>query len=383
MNDISLIEKEFGALAAWRQCPPFWLATPTAAQPFMETLKHAHVRTIGSSAGGRPILAIEYGQREPLDATTDNLHSALAASVGSADVTNIYPPAFYGSQRRSRPVLAVQGAIHGGELTGTVAMLNLCQVIETGSDLRGKSWSRLQELAAQTRLLLVPWLNVDGVARWPIPNTAGVPAALYDRCLQGIAADGSKYAYPAAKRIWPIPPEKTAFMGSYYNDAGVNLQYDAWSLERQPETLAWMRYYLGERPDGALILHCNDGTMIGWPPYYVPPGFQHQDSRIGGAVRARLLREGLEVGRLSWATLPGLGRPYMDQVAAVYHVCGAMPLMCELPSGVASRPFTCDQLLDIGLLTFEEVLAYAHRDGLRPYELWDKVKAGQAKEASK
>ena len=31
-------------------------------------------------------------------------------------------------------------------------------------------------------------------------------------------------------------------------------------------------------------------------------------------------------------------------------------------------------MLDIGLLTLEEVLSFAHRDGFRPYELWDKVK---------
>jgi len=175
--------------------------------------------------------------------------------------------------------------------------------------------------------------------------------------------------------VFPIPPEKVRYMGSYYNDAGVNLQYDFCCPQRQPETLAWMRYYLSERPDGIVIFHCNAGTMIGPPGYFLPPGHQHQISRIGGAVSARLLRDGYDLGRLSWAALPGMGRPSIDQIDATYHVCGGTPIMVELPAGTDIRPFTCEQMLEIGLITIEEILEYAHRDGLRPYEYWQKVKA--------
>lgn len=374
MNDRSLIEAEFGDLSRWSQCPPFWPAKPEMAADLLQGLKQATIRTIGHSAGNRPIIAIEYGEFEPLDTTTDNLHSVLASKIVPPDPTAIYPAAFYGSRRRRKPSLTLQCAIHGGELTGTVAALNLCRIIETGSDLRGKPWPRLAELARATRLTIIPWLNPDATDRWPLPNTSGVPLELYNRCTQGIARDGTKYAYPSVKAVCPIPPEKTAFMGCYYNDAGMNLHYDMFSIERQPETLAWMRYYLAERPDGVLVLHTNDGSLMGPPAGFLPVGHQHQDSRIGGAVRARLLHEGFNVGRMSWVTLPGFGKPTFSQTAGVYHVCGAMPIMCELPIGATTCPFTCDEMLDIGLITFEEVLFYAHRDGLRPYELWDKVK---------
>ena len=33
-----------------------------------------------------------------------------------------------------------------------------------------------------------------------------------------------------------------------------------------------------------------------------------------------------------------------------------------------------DTMLDIGLILIEEILAYAHTDGLRPCEWWQKVK---------
>lgn len=383
MNDLSVITAEFGDLSGWIKRPDFWLDKPDVGLPFLRSLKTAHVHGIGTSAGGREIVAVEMGEKEPIEATTDNLCSALASVQAPPDPTAVFPPSFYGKTRRARPVLAIQGGIHGGELTGTVAMLNLCKIVEEGADLRGKPWPRLQELARGVRLAMIPWLNPDGVDRWPFRDTSGIPNELCSRCQMGVAKDGTKYKYPGVKDFFPIPPEKTAFMGAYFNDVGVNLQYDWTSLDRQPETRAWMRYYLDERPDGVLIWHCNAGSMMGPPEPYLPEGFQHEFSRLAGAVQARLWREGYRVGRLSWAGLVGMGRPFLNQMSAVYHVSGAMPIMAELPCGAAEWPFTAEEMLDIGLLTIEETLAFAHQDGLRPYEYWGKVKKqmADAKEA--
>jgi hypothetical protein len=68
-----------------------------------------------------------------------------------------------------------------------------------------------------------------------------------------------------------------------------------------------------------------------------------------------------------------MGKPNMDQADAVYHACGALPLLCELP-GSGAGGFTADQMLDAGLMTIEEILRHAQCDGLRPYELWAKVR---------
>lgn len=374
MNDLSVITSEFGDISRWQDAPEFWVSKPERAAPLIDSLKQAAVHTIGRSAGGREIIAIEYGEKEPLETTTDCLSSALASSLVPPDPTDIFPPAFFGAKRRRKPVLAIQGGIHGGELTGTVAALNLCRIIETGEDLRGRPWPRLQELAAQTRIAVIPWLNIDGVTRFPLVTEVGAPGDLTQRCQQGVALDGTKYKYPKVKNIFPIPPDRTAFMGAYYNDAGVNLQYDFCMPRRQPETVAWMEYYLQERPDAALICHCNAGSMMGSPEAYLPEGHQHELSRLGGAVRQRLLREGHEIGRLSWAGLVAMGKHIINQINAVYHVCGAMPILCEFPSGNDLRYMDHHELLDIGLITLEEILFYAHRDGLRPYELWEKVR---------
>lgn len=381
MNDLSVIEREFGDLSIYADTEPFWVAQPETCAAFLDGLKQGKQRLIGRSVAGRDIIAIEYGQREPLETTTNNLHSAIASKVVPPDPTDIYPPAFYGSKRRRQPVVIFQGGIHGGELTGTVASLNLCNIIETGADLRGKAWPRIAELASRMRICVIPWLNPDATSRWQLWNPVKASRDLISRFSMGVMKDGTAYTHPAAKEVQPIPPDSTAFMGAYYNDNGINLQYDLMNVQRQPETLAWMQYYLDERPDGVVIWHCNSGSMMGPPEYYLPTGIQLEATRLAGAVRSRLLHADYQqpIGRMSWQ-LPGMGKPYLEQMSGTYHVCGATPVMCELPSGGAEYPFTLDDLLDIGLIAIEETLLYADTDGLRAYETWEKVRARMDKE---
>ena len=200
-----------------------------------------------------------------------------------------------------------------------------------------------------------------------------MPAELASVCTQGIKKDGTEYRYPQSKSVQPIPLDTIGFMGCYYNDHGVNLQYDFGAIERQPETTTWMRYYLHEKPDGLVLFHCNAGSMFGPPCYYLPVGHQHEVTRIAARIHARLHRDGHEVSRMSWVDLPGLGKAQMDQITATYHVSGGLPLLCELPSGASNAPMSCDQMLDIGLISLEELFEHALHDGLRPYEYRAKI----------
>ncbi len=74
-------------------------------------------------------------------------------------------------------------------LTGTVAMMNLCKIVEDGADLRGKKWPALQELACGVHLAMIPWLNPDGVERWPFRNAENLPIEAYSRCMMRPIAD--------------------------------------------------------------------------------------------------------------------------------------------------------------------------------------------------
>lgn len=378
MNDLSVIEKEFGDLSIYEKAPDFWPSRPDDAEALFASLKKAEIRTIGKSAGGRDIIAIEYGEKEVCDQTSANYMSAMAGTTVPPDSTAIFPKSFFGKTRRKKPVIVLQGAIHGNEITGTVASLNLCKIIETGSDLRGKEWPALRELACETRICIIPWLNPDGNARWKIANPEGdgkgMPNGLYEIFTHGAKKDGSPYIYPEHKHIYPMVPENTSFMGCYFNDAGINLQYDFTSTKRQPETVAWMDYYLDELPDAVLNFHCNAGSMLA-ATEGLTGGHLAETSRLSGIVRNRLLKENLlkeQIGRLSWEGLNA--KPVLGQGEAIFYVCGATPILVELPIGAENWPVSCSDMLDIGLITIEESLSYAHHDGMRPYEFWEKVK---------
>lgn len=377
-TDRDYLTEKYGSLEEHQACPPFWLFTPEQAAPFIQGLTQWKRRSLGTSHQGREIFALEYGEKEELEGiTSSGLHSSLCAEIVPCDPTAIYPKSFYGSRLRKRPVIAFQGGIHGGEITGTIGTFNLCSVLETGRDLRGKEWPRLAELARQTRILFIPWLNPDGCARYRTPNPTNVSAELGSAQIHGISRSGQLLSYRGQKAFWPLDFTDIGHLGAYYNQAGYNLQYDVFQITPQPETRAWMQYYLDERPDAVLAFHCNNGTLIGPAEYYLPPGHQHALSRIAGAVNAACRREGYKDNRLSWADLPGSGKPHIDQSTATYHVCGALPILIEFPAGFKGTGYTLDQIVDITLTCFEEIFAYALTEGLRPYQWRQKVLAAQ------
>ena len=364
----ALFRKVFGDLTPYEGCPEFWLPLPGLAEKFLASLGKWERRSLGNSAGGREIFALEHGEVEELPGkTSTSLHSSLACEVVKGTAMEIFPESFYGEGLRKRPVVIVQCGIHGGENTGTVAALNLCAVVETGCDLRGKPWPRLAELALQSRLVIVPWLNPDGAARWLVPNPVEAPGDLLVANTHGLNPDGSTGSYRGQKAFFPLDPARVGSLGSYYNDNGVNLQYDVFQEAPQSETRAWMQYYREVRPDAVVNFHCDSGSIMGCPDHYLPVGFQHLFSRVAGQVMARLVAEKLPVRRLSWAEMPGLGKPLLDQNTAIYHVSGALPLLVELPGGGKGSPWTLDTMLDCGLITLEEILSAAQVDGLRPY----------------
>lgn len=375
MRDTAHIEKQFGSMLQYEQAiPDYWLSLPENSADFLSSIKKGRIVEIGRSAGGRPIIAIEYGEKEKIITESDQLSSSIAATAAStADPTMVFPPAFFGTQRRKNPVIIFQGALHGNEYTGTVASLNLCSILETGTDLRGTRWDKLKDAAEKCRIIVIPWLNPDGAARSLFASYVGLPGALVSMLTQGVFKDGKPLGYPVTTG-YPLKVDDFSYLGAYFNDSGFNLQYDFCSCERQPETLAWMRYYLAERPDCVINWHCNGGSMITEPEGSLPAGYQHLNSYIAGTVQRRLRREGLQLGRLSWQHLPG--KMILNQNASIYHVCGALPLCIEMPTGAIypNTPlYTHEQILDTGLYAIEEIIDCGLDDGFRPYEFRKKI----------
>src|SRR5215467_8188901 len=79
----------------------------------LSSATRGHAWEIGRSAGGRPLWAIGYGDKEPI-AHAANLSSALAARR---------PEAFFGAERRQKQVLLIVSALHGGEMESIAAVL--------------------------------------------------------------------------------------------------------------------------------------------------------------------------------------------------------------------------------------------------------------------
>ena len=54
----------------------------------------------------------------------------------------------------------------------------------------------------------------------------------------------------------------------------------------------------------------------------------------------------------------------MYQTDVIYHTCGALPLLAEFPCGYKPRPYTFNEILDIGLCMLEEIVAFARDHNL-------------------
>src|SRR5437899_239395 len=87
--------------------PPWWLTKPKEIRAYLESLDGVEVEQIGRTAGGRPIVAAAWGERDMRPGRTSvSLASALAGGA---------PAAFYGQGERERQVLLFLGAAHGTE----------------------------------------------------------------------------------------------------------------------------------------------------------------------------------------------------------------------------------------------------------------------------
>jgi len=331
------------------EAPSFWKSDWTELNTFLDGLRAATVWPIGRSQGGRHIRAAAYGAKEPI-ARTCNLSCARLSR---------HMESFFDPSKRTRPVVAIISTVHGAEVEGCVSCLNLAQLLETGTDLRGRAWPELRSLAANMRLVLVPIAQPDGRIRSAVRHLVG--GSLEDLLYYG---QGQPREEPTEPLNWgwllrhsPVRPETMKFLGGYFNDAGVNIDLDDFfSASAAPETRALVELVRDETPDCFLVLHShNPGPWIAAPNAFVAPRVQFHQAQVGALVAERHRREGL---RPAWQPRSPYDVPYFNLPTALHHVCGGLPLAFEFPHGLAPHPYTFDEILDIGLSLFEEVLRY-------------------------
>jgi hypothetical protein len=120
-----------------KDIPSFWLTTVDEVADFLKNnVRKGQLEIIGTSAGGRPIYAVTYGNpRQGIGTTT------FSGSIGFGNVRA------YRGPDHEKTVYMGMSAVHGGELEGIAGTVNLISVIETGRDLRGREWPDIQRIA--------------------------------------------------------------------------------------------------------------------------------------------------------------------------------------------------------------------------------------------
>src|SRR5207249_11091713 len=159
-------------------------------------VKKGSVSVLTRSAGKRPIHLVAYGPKQDQQSQA-NYNSAC----GGTD-----PAAYARKDGSQRPVVFLLGPVHGGEFEGTVGLVNLLHVAETGKDLRGRAWKELAANLAKCRVLLVPSGNPDGRARCKFDSWVGEELSTHEPVEMGVKPDGENYKWPGVKRIHPMRP---------------------------------------------------------------------------------------------------------------------------------------------------------------------------------
>lgn len=310
---------------------------------------------IGKSAGGRDIWCFTSGVFEPQRPT-----ATISSAMGSDR-----PQAFYDPALRTRPAVVIIGSIHGGEVEGVAVCMDLLSVIETGRDLQGRERPELAGLLGRFRLAVIPCLNPDGRERAAIRHLNNAELEHLFLVQQGIMADGSLFRGRRIKEVQPIPKGFLRFMGGYYNDDGVNLQHDDFFGPRlAPENCALRELFLREMPDGFLTFHAQGGPpSLTSPDPYLAPGYRRKQSEAAFYIISRLTAAGFDCPDPERMTGPAWSFDFQN---FFHHVCGALPMLCELSHGLRQCPCSLARILESGQIVVAAWLDYALRFGLRP-----------------
>ena len=350
-----------------KNIPSFWLSTFDEVVKFLKKdVQKGHLEIIGTSAGGRPIYAVEYGLPRQGKGTT-----TFSGSLGFGDVR-----AYRGPDHKKIVYLGMAG-VHGAEFEGIVGMVNLISVIETGKDLRGKEWPEISAIAAKLdRLILIPIVNPDGRIRVPLrmEEYRGTDHTVAEYLNTGGKPDGTITGWPQVKEFIPFDFTCGNFPGGYPNDAGVNIQHDNFFGKRQPETQALFNLTERERPDLILNMHTGAIHMIIHRPF-VEPALTPALEQLFRCVQTGLALHGLQEtndpkveGDLSRAPLSVFN---LDGALNLH--CGALSVVVESPchgysmknSNGSAAIYTPEMLLEAQLICHQEAMKFLVETGGR------------------
>jgi hypothetical protein len=333
-----------------RSLPDFWIGDVKGLASRFEHLEQGKLTILATTPGGKPILMVTYGDREPV-AHKANFNSA----IGGQD-----PAAYMGKAARKKPVVLLLGPVHGHEVEGLTGLVNLIQIMETGKDLRSRPQEKLRQLGDRCRLLIIPAGNPDGTARFEPRSLNGMGDDDLRFWGQGTWTDDTFCDWPQCKRQHPMVGDNVRFLGCYFNERGINPMHDEFFAPMGPESAAVLKVAREEGPDLAVSLHSHESNPAVLRPAYVTTEVQ-QDIRSLAQECYTLLRERqLPFSSLFEARPEGGKNPEsFNLTSALYHVSGAGSFTFECPHGIRGNcEVTLDQILDIQLSLYEAMLQH-------------------------
>ena len=349
-----------------KDIPSFWRINTVedVAEFLYRQVKKGQVEVIGYSAGGRPIRAVVYGKARQGKGTT-----TFSGSLGFRNVKA------YRGEDHEKTVYWGMAGVHGFELEAIVGMVNLISVLETGKDLRGRTWPEITELVTKIdRLIFIPIANPDGRARLPLRMGVhcGSDNTVHEYLNTGGNPDGTIVGWPQIKEYIPLDFARF-FPGGYPNDAGVNIMHDDFMGKKQPETQALFDLAARERPDLIMNMHTGAIYMNMHRPLCEPVLSDVFDS-LYKYVHQRLTIENLQATQNIERINPQRAERSAYNIDAALNLhCGALSVVVESPSHVYDwktpdgkvAVHTPDMLLDAQLFCHQEAMRFLAETGGR------------------
>ena len=335
------------------QTPQTYCTRIDQVEAHLAALKTGQVSVVAHSAGGRPLRVVSYGEFEKIERRA-NLSAALSARD---------PEAFFGA--RDKQTLLIAAAVHGAEMESIAAVMHLIALLETGKDLDGVEWPQLYASAQKLRIAIVPITNPDGRARIDSDDPLHWSEEQMEKYRHGLDATGQPNGWmPGCFTPHPRPANFDGFLGSYFNDAGVNPSHGIF-LDRaiSPEAHALADLAEAETADCFLDLHsCSAGPFFISENRYIPPEMAARQAHFDGAWRWAMRQRHLPAP--TWTTRSS--RQVMGLEEYIYHRSGTLPLLFEGGSGERySGPHIHRQIIETYMTLFTTVFQIGAEEGFK------------------
>lgn len=340
-----------------KDVPKYWKTSLEDIENTIAGINKGSVDRICLSAGGRPVYRIFYGVPNDVKRTA-NLSSAMGA--GSMK--------YYADKSTSdyRPTVFLVGAVHGGELEGTAALMNLISILETGYDIAGTAFPVISAIAKKMNFIIILCANPDGRARVPLPSMVGLDYESFRYLSQGTWKDGSLAGWPTCKSVHPIL-NSVEHLGSYYNDHGINMMHDYFFTDPAEETRAILKTAELFAPDFTILFHGGDNSK----PHMAGVGYQFKDTRDKISLFQQFINDEYEDLGFS---IGGNGSDESDTKSfnlssAIVHVCGEPAITFESNQGLdhignGKVKYTYDEIYSHHMLTIEGLCKFMSKQFL-------------------